>query len=343
MYKVIIIDDNELTRKSIAKTIDKQIPQCTVVDDASDGKEGLLKILSVMPDIIISDIRMPNLDGLSMVRIVQTSFPATQVIFITGYQDFENAHAAIQLHACAFLLKPIHSNKLIEALQLAITNIQKNSPSLLQELQSLKQILEESEEEHLHNILLRILRQVHFQSNNDPSFVLSGIQQICAFMLHYYWNLAPQKIDLEQETAALYELKNVPQNETDQLTFLISYKDRLRLFTGKEKNNRSLMISHVLQYIQDNFKQDLSLNDTALFFSVNASYLSSRIKKETGKSFTELITEKRLRYAKELLRNPRIRINEVSEQSGFKDYVYFYQAFKKQEGISPKEYRNHFL
>ena len=51
--------------------------------------------------------------------------PASQIIFITGYQDFENAHAAIRLHACAFLLKPIHDSQLLEAIALAKDEIQK--------------------------------------------------------------------------------------------------------------------------------------------------------------------------------------------------------------------------
>lgn len=113
MYKIVIIDDNELTRKSIAKTIKRQLPDCAIVGDASNGREGLSCIQSVCPDIIISDIKMPDLDGLSMVRMVQSSLPASQIIFITGYQDFENAHAAIRLHACAFLLKPIHDSQLL--------------------------------------------------------------------------------------------------------------------------------------------------------------------------------------------------------------------------------------
>ena len=74
-----------------------------IADEAADGELALASILDLRPDIIISDIKMPDLDGLSMVRMVQSALPATQIIFITGYQDFENAHAAIRLHACAFL------------------------------------------------------------------------------------------------------------------------------------------------------------------------------------------------------------------------------------------------
>ncbi len=343
MYKIIIIDDIELTRKSIAKTIQRNLPDCTVVGEAADGQDGLQKILTIVPDIIISDIKMPNLDGLSMIQLVKTSFPNTQVIFITGYQDFENIHTALQLHASAFLLKPIHESQLIDAIRQAIGNIHKNSLSIFQELQNIKNLLLTENDSLLEQAFSRILEQADYQGHSDPSFLLSCIQQACSFMLHYYWNLSPKRISLEQETAWIYELHNVPPSRDEQIDFLLSYQNRLFLFSHREHERYSLMITHVLQYIHDNFRHELTLSDTALHFSINASYLSSRIKKETGQNFTDLVTTERLHYAKKLLRNPQKRINEVAEQSGFRDYTYLYQAFKKHEGISPKEYRNQFL
>ena len=85
------------------------------------------------------------------------------------------------------------------------------------------------------------------------------------------------------------------------------------------------------------------LSEVAKVVSVNPSYLSSLIKKETGKNFIDIIIEARLEHAKKLLQNPCHRINEVADLSGFKDYAYFYQTFKKHVGLSPKEYRNQFL
>ena len=347
MYKIVIIDDNELTRRSIAKTIKRRLPDCSVVGDASDGREGLSCIQSVCPDIIISDIKMPDLDGLSMVRMVQSALPATQIIFITGYQDFENAHAAIRLHACAFLLKPIHDSQLLEAIALAMDEIQKNAPSMIQGFQELGLLLQqnatEAFEEKLSSIYRKAIYLVQKAPDDSSDILLNCMRQVCSIILHYFWNLAPQKINLDQETTDLYHFTQVPDSEAEWSAFLMGYSNRLRLFAVREQQNYSLIITHVLQYLESHYQQDLSLSEVAKVVSVNPSYLSSLIKKETGKNFIDIIIEARLEHAKKLLQNPCHRINEVADLSGFKDYAYFYQTFKKHVGLSPKEYRNQFL
>ena len=224
MYKIVIIDDNELTRKSIAKTIKRQLPDCAIVGDASNGWEGLSCIQSVCPDIIISDIKMPDLDGLSMVRMVQSSLPASQIIFITGYQDFENAHAAIRLHACAFLLKPIHDSQLLEAIALAKDEIQKNAPSMIQGFQELNLFLQqnapEAFEEKLSSIYRKAIYLVQKAPDDSSDILLNCMRQVCSIILHYFWNLAPQKINLDQETTNLYHFTQVPDSEAECPLFL---------------------------------------------------------------------------------------------------------------------------
>lgn len=347
MYKIVIIDDNELIRKSIAKTIRRQLADCIVIGEASDGREGLNRILQVCPDIVISDIKMPDLDGLSMARLVQSSLPATQIIFITGYQDFENVHAAIKLHACAFLLKPVHDNQLLEAISLAKDEVQKNAPSMMQDFQELDSLLHQNVFSRFESKLTSIYRKALYLSQNSsnvyPDLLRICIRQVCSIILHYFWNLAPQKIHLDQETAFLYNSITVPATETEWTSFLVNYYNRLRLSAIREAQNYSLIVTHALHYLENHYSKEISLTEVAEAVSVNPSYLSSLIKKETGKNFTDILIESRLEHAKTLLQNPCYRINEVAEHSGFKDYTYFYQTFKKHVGISPKEYRNQFL
>ena len=158
-----------------------------------------------------------------------------------------------------------------------------------------------------------------------------------------FWNLAPQKINLDQETTNLYHFTQVPDSEAEWSAFLMGYYNRLHLSVAREHQNYSLIITHALQYLESHYQQELSLSEVAKVVSVNPSYLSSLIKKETGKNFIDIIIEARLEHAKKLLQNPSHRINEVADLSGFKDYAYFYQTFKKHVGLSPKEYRNQFL
>ncbi len=110
--------------------------------------------------------------------------------------------------------------------------------------------------------------------------------------------------------------------------------------SGRASNKEhSLLIRSVLDFIKSNYRSDLSLNTLAKKFWVNPSYLSALIKKETGENFIDLLTGIRLGEAKKLLKDPRLKINEVSQMVGYSDYAYFYQVFKKHESISPKEYK----
>ena len=82
----------------------------------------------------------------------------------------------------------------------------------------------------------------------------------------------------------------------------------------------------------------VTLGSLADYLNMNPSYLSRLLKKETGSNFVDILTQVRLEKAKQLL-NEGIRVAEVGEKVGYAEYAYFYQVFKRFEGISPSEYK----
>ncbi|MBW7459870.1 response regulator, partial [Paenibacillus sepulcri] len=84
--RVVVIDDKPLIRQAIVQTIDWNKLNCTVVGQAEDGIEGKQVILVNKPDILITDIKMPGLSGLDLAELMQSSFPLSKTILITGYQ-----------------------------------------------------------------------------------------------------------------------------------------------------------------------------------------------------------------------------------------------------------------
>lgn len=116
MYKVAIIDDEPLIVEGLCKTMPWEKWNCQVVGFAYNGKEGMDMIRKECPDIIISDIHMPELDGLKMIAALKSEFPNMQIIILTGYREFEYAREAISLGVARFLLKPSKMNELEEAL-----------------------------------------------------------------------------------------------------------------------------------------------------------------------------------------------------------------------------------
>lgn len=130
MYKVVIIDDEPIIVRGLKKAVKWESLGCSVVGTAENGIEGLEVIREMKPDILISDISMPKMDGLSMIAALKSEFPDMEVTILTGYRDFDYAHEAIRLGVCRFLLKPSKMEELEEALQVMLGNL-KNNPSVI--------------------------------------------------------------------------------------------------------------------------------------------------------------------------------------------------------------------
>lgn len=107
----------------------------------------------------------------------------------------------------------------------------------------------------------------------------------------------------------------------------------------KEGAHLSHMMTEVMRDIDEGFPRDILLNELAKKYSISSGHLSNLIKKETGSTYTEHITRRRIEKAKELLKDDSLSILEVAEQVGYGDYFYFTKLFKRQTGLSPSKYR----
>ena len=111
MIKFLIVDDEEIIRRGISNKVNKLIQDAEVVGEAADGEEALLKAEELRPDVIITDIKMPKLDGLLFIESALNLLPEAQFIVISGYQDFSYAQKALKLGVCDYLLKPVENNE----------------------------------------------------------------------------------------------------------------------------------------------------------------------------------------------------------------------------------------
>ena len=91
MYKAVIIDDEPIIVKGLEKTIKWEDLGCVVAGTAGNGAEGLELIRREKPDILITDICMPKMDGLAMIAALRSEFPDMEVTILTGYRDFDYA------------------------------------------------------------------------------------------------------------------------------------------------------------------------------------------------------------------------------------------------------------
>ncbi len=129
MYKAVIIDDEPIIVKGLEKTIKWEDLGCVVAGTAGNGAEGLELIRREKPDILITDICMPKMDGLAMIAALRSEFPDMEVTILTGYRDFDYAQQAIRLGVCRFLLKPSIMDELNEAIRTMVERLESKAPA----------------------------------------------------------------------------------------------------------------------------------------------------------------------------------------------------------------------
>lgn len=119
MIKILFVDDDAIARRSIGNRIDWTTHGWELCHTAKDGVEALDYMREHQPDVILSDIKMPVMDGIQMAIIAKDYYPNVKFIFLSGYKDFEYAKQALNLNAVDYLTKPILAENLIGALEKA--------------------------------------------------------------------------------------------------------------------------------------------------------------------------------------------------------------------------------
>ena len=124
MYKVFLVEDEVIIREGIRMNIDWDNTQYILCGEATDGEMALAMIQDLKPDIIVTDIKMPFMDGLELSKIIKKTMPWIKIIILSGYDEFDFAREAISIGVDEYLLKPIGSVELIQTLNKQIIKIE---------------------------------------------------------------------------------------------------------------------------------------------------------------------------------------------------------------------------
>ena len=112
MYKVVVVEDEEIARKGIIFTINWDALNCMIAGEAANGEEGAEVIRRLSPDIIVTDLKMPRMDGVEMIQMLRCEGNRAKFIILTAYGDFKYAQSAVKLGVSDYLLKPLKDGKL---------------------------------------------------------------------------------------------------------------------------------------------------------------------------------------------------------------------------------------
>ncbi len=117
LYRILLVDDEEEIREGIIQKIEWEALGYEVVGDAENGVDALEKADALHPDVVMTDIKMPFMDGLELAGRLSTLMPSTKIVIFSGFDDFEYAQKAIKINVAEYILKPINAAELTETLK----------------------------------------------------------------------------------------------------------------------------------------------------------------------------------------------------------------------------------
>lgn len=136
MLTAMIVDDEPIIRKGIMTAVDWESIGIQVVGEAANGRDGLAKALMKKPDIVISDIKMPIMDGIKLSTALKEKLPRTKVVFLSGYSDVEYLRQAIKIGAIDYLLKPVSIQELLNLMVRLKNQIEEEQRDYFNQLQT---------------------------------------------------------------------------------------------------------------------------------------------------------------------------------------------------------------
>lgn len=173
-YRYLIIDDEKLARMGTLAKLSSMEDTITCVGQAADGEEGLRLAEELAPDIIITDMKMPVMDGGQLLPVLAERFPNIQIIVISGYRDFDYSRQAIRASAIDYILKPFGEEEIASAIRQAIARMESQSymENKLQSSEEYRESLQlDHDREQLRNLICGYAKDDLQLSSQKLSFI----------------------------------------------------------------------------------------------------------------------------------------------------------------------------
>lgn len=393
IWKVLIADDEPIIREGIRTAVDWPALNMEVVAEAEDGEEALELAIEHQADIVLVDLNMPIMDGLTLMKHVRDKMPTCRLVIITGHDEFQYAQEAIRLNVDEYLLKPANPEQLRrvlervgqgleqdwrekEHLMLASRQIQRNYPLLRERfcIEWIEGSMSEAEVvEQLEFLQLPkecpdwigVLRwsdpalERTLTKESDRQLYMFAIENIIGEWLEntryvifresggliaiIVWGTMDEGLFAKITNSIVSYLKLSVTSSCKPLSG--SFADVPTLYReAKHDVYRDARLSPIVRraklYVTERYRErGLTLEQVADALQVNPVYLSRTLKQELGLSFSQLLTDIRMKKAVEMLASTDLTVHEISEQVGYETQHYFSTVFKKMIGVSPNQYR----
>lgn len=356
MLKVMIVDDEKLAREGLKDLVDWNSLNMEIVSTATNGREALDYLLKNQVDILLTDIKMPQMDGLELLHaLAHHEVMPTSIVF-SGFNEFQYAQKAIQYGVLSYLLKPIRMDELMEALCKAAERHGKvqHEPATKEEMERFRKSTQQEADRISQEIGKAICscEEALVRQNCDALFSLlvegGYSMEVCrryAFLCAYELSRSVGQfmgeallLDNTDRMGLMAVAKNVQEL---QRALEHCVDDLCEQVHTIRQNGRRRIISDALFIIQQQYgDSSMSMMWLSRKLNLTPNYLSSLFSKEMGKTFSEYLEDYRIEQAQRLLQDSQIKVYEVAAAVGYTDPKYFGKVFKQHVGKTPQEYRS---
>lgn len=221
MYSILIVEDEPIIRRGIASLIDFESLGISTVQEVENGEQALKKIREEAPDILLTDINMPKMDGITLAQLVRTEYPQMRIIFLTGYDYVDYLLSAVKIGVEDYILKPISKSDVSEIIVKLVSSLQKERKD-----KEIEKVLEkittvDTQDNIAKNNYKELIQNIIEESYTDSQFTLSVLSE---------------KLDLSSGYLSIMFKKNFGIPFQDYLLQKRMEKAKLLLLTTELKN-----------------------------------------------------------------------------------------------------------
>lgn len=346
MLKILLVDDEKFTIEGLISMLDWKGFHGELIGTASSGEEAVTLLETIHPDVIISDIKMGDMNGIELAKTVHETYGQIQIILLTAHGEFEFARQAIQHGVIDYILKPITREKIRQLNEL----LSRKEEQLIHQRHSYLTAYNADFKEYLITALRSGDRNAldEFFKSQRFEYMMSGEDcNPAGIQLINYLYAYLHELNLNQK-AITYSRNETMESFLDiagrreKVDFIMTkYYDLLTSISQQKNSHSDAIAAYAVRYIREHYT-DPEFNLSGLSYSMNVSlsYLSTVFKQATGNNLSTYVAELRHEKAMELLADLQYPISEVSFRCGYSDAKYFAKLFKKRTGSTPSEYRN---
>jgi len=341
---VLIVDDEKMVREGIVATLPWEELHLKVVGTAANGRDALSLIRNLKPHIVLTDIRMPFLDGLGLMEAIQQEAPQIKTIILSAYDEFEYARKALKLGAVDYLIKPIQAEELVAVLRRVVELFQEDVKREVFFGDIRRKVREDFpiflrllKEEGIGDLVKTIEKLFPFPESEAWK---AGRDILTILIQELHIHAVISSAFMEELLSDVRTASELLHSHTDLEVFVQVFAEKLQGYVGQtNRPTVPVIIQKVLAYVQERYAEPISVQGIAKRFGLNPDYFSHLFKLSMGVNFIEYLNRYRIDRAEELIVKESLKIYEVAERVGFPDYKYFSRLFHQWKGYRPTDIR----